>query len=237
MSYQDHMTIDERRKYLHKMRIRYWQVQNKGERSRLLNEMEAVLGLHRQSLLRLIHGGLARKPRRKQRGKTYGAEVEDAVRRIAHSLDYPCAERLQPNLVWMAKHLARHSELEVNEALLAELDRVSVSTVRRMIPPSQRTVQRIAHRKAPRAPRTTIQHGIPMRRIPWQQEQPGHFEVDSVHHCGLSASGQYVHTTQMTDVATLVRVCCHSRTQRTGHAGRLPAYLASPALPHPRTTS
>jgi hypothetical protein len=96
MSYEDHMTIDERRKDLHKMRIRYRQVQNKAEHSRLLNEMEAVLGLHRKSLLRLIHGDLARKTCRKQRGKNYGAEVEQAVRQIAHSLDYPCAERLHP---------------------------------------------------------------------------------------------------------------------------------------------
>jgi len=41
-----------------------------------------------------------------------------------------------------------------------------------------------------------------MRRIPWDEPRPGHFEVDLVHHCGLSASGQYVHTLQMVDVAT-----------------------------------
>jgi len=41
-----------------------------------------------------------------------------------------------------------------------------------------------------------------MKRIAWDEQQPGHFEVDLVHHCGPSASGEYVHTIQMIDVAT-----------------------------------
>jgi len=41
-----------------------------------------------------------------------------------------------------------------------------------------------------------------MKRIPWQEQEPGHFEVDLVHHCGPTASGEFVHTLQMIDVAT-----------------------------------
>jgi hypothetical protein len=41
-----------------------------------------------------------------------------------------------------------------------------------------------------------------MRRIHWDEAQPGHFEVDLVHHCGVSPEGQYIHTLQMVDVAT-----------------------------------
>ncbi len=70
--------------------------------------MASVTDLHRKSLICLITGDLARKPRRKQRGKTYGAEVQNVVEKIAHSLDYPCAERLQPNLVWMASTHGRN---------------------------------------------------------------------------------------------------------------------------------
>ncbi len=86
MAETEPMTIDERRKHLHKMRIRYWQTKGKKERSRLLHEMEAVTGLYHKSLLWLIHSELARKPRRKQRGKTYGAEVNAAMRKIESGL-------------------------------------------------------------------------------------------------------------------------------------------------------
>ena len=45
------MTIDERRKYLQKVQGRYKKASRK-EKSRLLDEMDAVTGPHRKSLIR-----------------------------------------------------------------------------------------------------------------------------------------------------------------------------------------
>ncbi len=202
MAETDPMNVNERRKYLHKMRIRYWQAKQKSERSRLLDEMQAVTGLHRKSLLRLINGELARKPRRSQRGKTYGTEVETAIGQIAESLDYPCAERLKPNLVWMANHLEAHGELRLTAELRQQLETISVSSLRRRLPATERATQRIAHRKNQPRQSFAQKQSIPIRRIDWEECRPGHFEVDLVHHCGLSADGQYVHTLQLLDVAT-----------------------------------
>jgi hypothetical protein len=84
MPTEDKMTIDERRKYLRTMKKRYIKAARK-ERSRLLDEMEAVTGLHRKSLNRLMNGSLERKPRRKQRGRIYGKEVDDALRVISET--------------------------------------------------------------------------------------------------------------------------------------------------------
>lgn len=41
-----------------------------------------------------------------------------------------------------------------------------------------------------------------MRKIPYDTLEPGHFEVDLVLHCDEDSSGDYIHTIQMTDVAT-----------------------------------
>lgn len=202
MSATDPMTIDERRKYLHKMCMRYWQIQKRKEKSRLISEMVAVTGLHRKSILRLIHGDLARKLRLRQRGPTYGTEVVDAVRMIARSLDYPCAERLQPNLGWMADQLIQHGELMLSPEVWEKLVQVSLSTVRWMVSPGVSQSQRIAYHRGPPVAAWHIPANIPMRRIPHQEPQPGHFEVDLVHRCGVNASGQYLHTLQMTDVTT-----------------------------------
>jgi hypothetical protein len=202
MSEIEPMNVNERRKYLHKMRIRYWQAKERTAKSALLDEMMAVTGLHRKSLIRLIKGELARKPRRKQRGKTYGAEVQQVVEQIAHSLDYPCAERLQPNLVWLGKHLATHGELEVSEAIERKLETISVSTLKRMLPPVQQVAERLAHRKGQPRGSYAQRQAIPIRRIAWDEPMPGHLEIDLVHHCGAHPSGQYVHTLQATDVAT-----------------------------------
>ncbi len=199
MSTEESMSIDERRKYLKKMQKRYRKA-NHQEKGVLLDEMMAVTELHRKSLVRLMNGSLARKVRRKQRGNTYGGDVRAAVRVIAESLDWVCAERLQPNLVWTAEHLAQHSELVISSELLDQLGRVSISTVRRIVEGQARDRPRLPQKKPRRANR--LAREIPARRIPWQEPQPGHFEVDLVHHSGVSTSGNYIHTLQMIDVTT-----------------------------------
>jgi len=99
MTTEEEMTIDERRKYLRLMKKRYVQADCK-ERSRLLDEMEAVTEMNRKSLIRLLNGSLERKPRSKQRGRTYGPEVDYALPVIAESSDYPLcrASHSQPGL-------------------------------------------------------------------------------------------------------------------------------------------
>lgn len=218
MSDNEKMTIDERRKYLRKMRKRY-ETATKKERGKLLDEMQAVTGQHRKALIRLMNGPLARKKRVKQRGRSYGPEVDDALGVIAESLDYVCAERLTPNLVWLAQHLDTYGEIEATPELLDELERISVSTVRRRLKHINQDQARLPRKGPERANQVTRQ--IPMKRIPWNEKEPGHFETDLVHHCGASASGEYVHTLQMIDVATgwSERVAVLGRSFRAMKAG------------------
>jgi hypothetical protein len=198
MKAQDRMTIDERRKYLRIKQKRYLKA-TRTERATMLDEMVEVTGLHRKSIIRLLKGDLARQPRRNQRGRTYGVEVHYALKVIAESCDFVCAERLQPNLVWLAQHLAHHGELEVTSDLLTKLGRISVSTVKRILRRLRQDEPQL-HRRRP-SPKGLLRQ-VPMRRISWDEPNPGHFEVDLVHHCGNSAGGHYVHSLQMVDVAT-----------------------------------
>ena len=72
MSTEDEMTLNERRKYLKRMKPRYLKAKRR-ERSQLLSEMEQVTGLHRKSLTRLLHAAsLERKKRQKPRERSYG---------------------------------------------------------------------------------------------------------------------------------------------------------------------
>lgn len=193
------MTVDERRKYLRLMQQRYEQA-GREERGRLLDEMEKVTGLHRKSLVRLLGGGLERQPRSKQRTASYQAPVCRAVGVIARSIDSPCAERLTPNLVWLAQQLAAHGELEVEPELLEQLGRVSVSTVRRMLGRLAKDERRLPVKGPERANQAL--RDVPMRRICWNESEPGHMEADLVHHSGRSSEGEYLHTLQLIDVAT-----------------------------------
>ena len=199
VSIEETMTIDERLKYLRKMKSRYVNV-SRSQQGHLLDEMEAVTGLHRKSLIRLLKGTLKRKLRTKHRSRTYSTSVENAIRIIAESFDYICAERLTPNLVWMATHLAKHDELVLSPAVQAKLSRISISTTQRILARRQMTQPRPGRKRTQR--RKGLTREIPTKRLPWNERRPGHFEVDTVHHCGLSASGEYVCTLQLIDVTT-----------------------------------
>jgi hypothetical protein len=138
--------------------------------------MEKVTGLDRKSLIRLLKSPLERKPRTKQRGRTYGADVDAAIGVVSATLHYPCAERFTPNLAWMAAHLATHQELGVSDALLEQLERISISTEGRRLR-TMRPHQARRPRKPPRAP--TLQR-VPMERTPWITQDPAHLEAATV---------------------------------------------------------
>ena len=200
MPIETKMTINERRKYVAKMKERYVRV-GKKERGRLLDEMVEVTGLHRKSLIRLLSmPDLSRRPRRKQRGRKYGPDVDDAIRIISESLDYVCAERLTPALPAMAVHLSKFGEIRLTPELQGKLERISVATVGRTLRRLRQDTNRLPRRR-PR-PANRVMRQIPIDRIPWDEDEVGHFEADTVHHCGEVPTGKYVHTIQMVDVAT-----------------------------------
>jgi hypothetical protein len=91
--------------------------------------------------------------------------------------------------------------MEVSESLLEQLSEISISTVRRRLKKVRRNQPRLPRRKG-RARSNPATKDIPMVRIPWNEQDPGHFEVDLVHHSGPITSGEYVCSLQMVDVAT-----------------------------------
>jgi len=200
MPTRDEMTIDERRKYLKLMAPRYQQAKRR-ERSQLLSEMEQVSKLHRKHLIRLLNGeSLERKKRSTSRGRSYGLEVEGVVLRVWESLDYICAERLTPSVLRMARHLASFGVLVLTGEIESQLATISCATVQRMLRKHRARKGRLPRPGPHRANQVT--KGVPMGRIPWDMQEPGHFETDLVHHGGESAAGEYGYTLQLIDVAT-----------------------------------
>lgn len=194
------MTVAERRKYLAKMQQRYREATRAGQSS-LLTEMETVTGLHRKSLIRLLRQpSLARQPRRQQRGRTYGLAVRGVIAVVWESLDYICAERLTPALLPMAQHLARFGECPLTPELEAQLATISRPTVHRLLRSLTTPKPRLPQRGPEAANHLRAQ--VPMGRLAWELAEPGHCEVDLVHHCGTSATGEYLYTLQLVDVAT-----------------------------------
>lgn len=201
MPSDDAMSVDERRKYLKLVAPRYAKARRAG-RSKLLTEMGEVTGLHRKSLLRLMHmPSLERAPKRPRfRRRRYGAAVADVVRVVWESLDYVCAERLAPALLSTAQQLARWEEVMLTPEVEAALATISRSTVQWLLQRLQQDTPKLP-RRMPQPPNRLLL-GVPMGRLSWATTVPGSFEADLVHHCGSVSAGEYIHTLQLVDIAT-----------------------------------
>ena len=218
MTTNNEMTIDEVYKYLRKIQALYGKA-NRKQKGRYLDEMVAITGRNRDYLIHILKGPLKRRRRQRQRTRTYKTDFDRVLRIIYESYDDICAERLHPNLRPLAEQLARHSEVTLTEKLKTQLATVSLSTVRDRLR-QYRQDEPWTPRRPPRSPNPFLQD-IPMRRLPWDIDTPGYFEVDLVHHCGTSAHGEYVHTLQMIDVFSgwSERVAILGRSFRVVEAG------------------
>jgi IS30 family transposase len=181
--------------------------------------MQQVTGLHQKYLTRVLGvASLERRPRSKQRPSSYGPEIEQVILKGWESLDYIYAERLMPSLLQTAEHLARFGVLQLTVSIEQQLRTIRRATVGRLRGKHRSQKTRLPRKGPERANQVT--KGVPMGCIPWDTQEPGHFEVDLVHHCSESAVGEYGHTLQLIDVATRwsERVMVFGRGQRAMEA-------------------
>ena len=198
----EEMNVDERFKYLRMMRERYDKAGREGK-ARLLDEMQAMTGLHRKHLIARMNGSdLQRHERNRERSRVYGPEVEQVVHLVADTLDWIGADRLQPGLVTTAEHLARFGHLTLTEELRSQLQEVSISTVRRIMARIGRPANSLPQVRRGRRPDSMAQSMVPVGVIPWDEPDPGHFETDLVLHNCAGQEGTFVCSMQLLDVLT-----------------------------------
>lgn len=196
------MSVKDRRKFLRIQQERYLNA-SRSAKSAMLDAMEADTHLHRKHLIRLMNSDdIQPRKRNRERSRTYGPDVERAVHLVADALDWPGAERVQPVLADMAQRLARFGHLTLSPGLLSQLQRVSTSTVRRMMKRIGRPPDTLPQARRGRRPDSVVQSRVPVGVIPWQEPEPGHFEADLVYHTDNNLDGPYVCTLHLVDVLT-----------------------------------
>jgi len=202
MATEERMDVSERFKYLRMMKALYYEADRAGK-GRFLNDMETMTGLCRKHLIVHMNSpGPYRRRRWRERSRKYRSDVEEAVALIADTLDWICAERLKPALPKMAVHLAKFGEMHTTPPLVEQLAQISTSTLRRMLRRIGPPPDRLPQARRGRRPDSVAQTMVPVRVIPWQEPEPGHFEVDLVFHNRSGLAGPFVCTIQFIDVLT-----------------------------------
>lgn len=197
----EEMNVNERYKCVRALKPEYRKATRK-EKAQMLTMVQGMTGLSRKYLSTLLHSaGPHRRSRHRERGRIYDDQVDAVIALIAKALDWICAERLKPVLVEMAEQLGRFGEIQVSDEVMDKLRRISLSSL-------ERALVRVRHLRddpLPRAhrgrrPETAAEVLIPVRVIPWDEPEPGHFEVDTVQHG--PPDGSVVYTVQCIDVLT-----------------------------------
>jgi len=191
------VTLDE---LLAALRVRYGTA-SRGEKARILDELTAVTGSHRQHAIRLLtHEPGVRRGRRPQR-RVYGAEFAAALTVVWEAADRICSKRLKPLIPVLVAALARHGRLGIDDGLRRRLSTVSAATMDRLLAEA-RTVARGGRR--PRAGfGSAVRRSVPVRTFgDWHDPPPGFVEIDLVAHAGASSSGAFVQTLSVPNVSS-----------------------------------
>jgi hypothetical protein len=196
------LTLAERRAITETAATRY-QLASKRGKSRILDELCANTGWHRNHARKALKAALKPKvvaPRSPQPLK-YGPDVIAALTICWRVLGMPAGKRLAPMLGELLAVLRHFGELVIDEDTAALLASMSAATIDRRLA-NERAKYRPKGRCTTK-PGSLLKSQIPVRTwSDWDDARPGFVEIDTVGHDGGNPAGPHAFTLTVTDIAT-----------------------------------
>lgn len=185
--------------YLRAIFDRYQKAGRKSKKV-ILSEFCANTGYNRKYAIRLLNGPRPEKvgkpPRR--RGVSYNQETLAVLTAVWEAAGYPWSVRLKALLPlwmpWIRKRFRLRPEVE------KDLLKISPRQIDRRLKVQKTQRRRRIYGRT--KPGYLLKHQIPVKTDRWDVQNPGYTEVDLVSHSGNSASGEFAHTLNVTDIHT-----------------------------------
>ena len=163
--------------------------------------MHQLTGYHRKYLITLLCHLPQRPPRIQGRRPSRYRFALKPLKVLWAVSNYACGKRLVPVIPMYLAALRRTRELIVSREERQLLCSISAATVDRLLVHDRKRITITGRSRT--KPGTLLKHQIPIRTFAdWNEQTPGFLEIDSVHHCGSSLSGEYLYTLDSTDVTT-----------------------------------
>jgi Integrase core domain len=196
------LTLANRRAISETAATRY-QVASKRAKSRILDELCANTGWHRNHARKALTAVLQPKivTARSPRPVKYGPDVIAALTVCWTVLGMPAGKRLAPMLGELVTVLRHFGELTVDEGTAALLVSMSAATIDRRLAPERAKYQ--LRGRVGTKPGSLLKSQIPVRTwAEWDDARPGFVEIDLVWHDGGTRGGGHAATLTVTDIAT-----------------------------------
>jgi hypothetical protein len=196
------LTLTERRAITEAAATRY-QLARKREKSRILDELCANTGWHRNHARKALTVALQPKVvvARSPRPVKYGPDVIEALTVCWTVLGMPAGKRLAPMLGELVAVLGHFGELSIDEDTAAQLASMSAATIDRRLADARAKHQ--LRGRVGTKPGSLLKSQIPVRTwAQWDDARPGFVEIDLVWHDGGNRGGGHAFTLTVTDIAT-----------------------------------
>lgn len=197
-----HMPMSSRKDYLKEIYKRYRESPKK-EKQKILDEFSNNTGYNRKYAIRLLNGVLrleSKKIKRPGRKPIYTNEDIYYLKKVWDILDYPCGERLAPEISEIINAMERCGEWRVPLEVKKRLSEISGKTCDRKLSLWKNQIRKSIYGTT--KPGSLLKKQIPIVLSRWDEKRPGYTELDLVAHCGNSAYGDFISTLNLTDLAT-----------------------------------
>jgi hypothetical protein len=197
-----------------------YQKASKKEKKVLLDEFTRLTGYHRKSAVRILGAKPVkqvllfidgkpvkvkpekkRKPNRKGK-RIYTDEVVAVLRLVWAFFLFKCGKILAPLMRQQMPFIAKWKAFGITVGIAEKLKKVSPASIDRHLKKDKESLR--LKGKSLTKPVDSLKSRIPIRTFYSREERkkPGFWQIDTVHHCGQTTSGQHLHTLTATDVSS-----------------------------------
>jgi hypothetical protein len=186
--------------YMKVMYVRYYQAKGRKAKTAILDEFCRTYDCHRKHALRLLNGLPPgdKRPVKKKRTPLYSNRVISIIKEVWKASGYLWSKRLKVTIVLWMPWIKERFTLSPQEH--SQLLSISSAQIDRRLKSVKQWFRKKVFGSTKRGP--ILKHQIPVKTDSWHIKKPGYVETDLVSHCGGSASGDFAHTVNWTDIAT-----------------------------------
>lgn len=196
------MSQRAKKELIKKVKSRYLK-STKEAKHKILDELCINTNLHRKYLIERLSARIDlnyTNPINKKIREIYDANVIHYLKKIWAIFDYPCGQRLEPMMEEYISVLENFKELVIPDFVKTKLLKIKSATIDRRL----EKFRMFRHKKvfSTTKPGSLLKKNIPIKTSSWDENRLGFGELDTVAHCGDSASGEFIFSLTYTDICS-----------------------------------